>query len=113
MALPLLRLADLLLMQCGAPRLWPRHPPAAGPKPDPVDCQRLQVRHTEHCFPSRSLDPNPVCHKVAQGCAVYRRWRWNLAACDSGFLPASLPQPPQVLTGQPPPSRRQGNHNTT
>ncbi len=117
MALPLLRLADLLLTQCGAPRLWPRHPLAAGPKTDPVDCQRLQVRHKEH-FYSKNIVIHP--DHLTQIRSVtrlpkdvpYRRWRCKLAAF-SGFLPASLPRPPQVLTGQTPPSRRQGNRNTT
>ena len=42
MAAPLLRLADLLLTQCGAAALWPRTLPA-GTDPDLADCRRLEV----------------------------------------------------------------------
>lgn len=49
MASPLLRLADLLLTQCGVPHLWPHSNPASAADSqqsaaDPADCRRLQVR---------------------------------------------------------------------
>lgn len=46
MCLPLLRLALLLLTECGAARLWPPDPPATtGTAPAMADQQRLEV-HT-------------------------------------------------------------------
>ncbi len=50
MALPLLRLADLLLTQCGAADLWPRDSPANGSSPEPADRARLEVSTRSLCF---------------------------------------------------------------
>lgn len=67
MCLPLLRLALLLLTECGAPRLWPSRPPAAtGTAPTAADQQRLQV-HLCFYHPQLRQSIVRVCRLCWQG----------------------------------------------